>query len=54
MWEGTQLQNHMSKSCINSFHQLEALKIPTDGRARILSTILKPVQNKAEKNVTDQ
>ena len=38
----------------NSFHQLEALKIPTYGRTRILSTILKPVHNKAEENVTDQ
>jgi len=37
-----------------SFHELEALKIPTDGRTRILSAILKPVQNEAEENVTDQ
>jgi hypothetical protein len=44
----------VTEHCTNSFHQLEALKIPTDGRTRILSTILKPVQNQAEENVTDQ
>jgi hypothetical protein len=57
MWE----KNGYNKTCQrvtehynNSCHQLEALKIPIDGRTRILSTIFKPVQNKAEESVTDQ
>jgi hypothetical protein len=41
------------EDCIYSFHWLETLEIPTDGRIRILSIILKAVQIKAEENVTD-
>jgi uncharacterized lipoprotein len=41
------------EDCTYSFHWLEALEIPTDGRIRIISVILKAVQYKAEENVTD-